>query len=107
MGAHNVYRVIEQPSGEVWIRAYPDREQRTHDSTPGQDFDSADLLEQVLPRIGTVVDRSHRHAWRWQVNRVIADPAIPDPSHPRQALVNEVTAATTIAALKAAVLKLL
>lgn len=107
MGAHNVYRVIAQPSGDLWIRVYPTVESRSADGTIGQDFDSADALEQMLPKLAGRVDRSKRHAWRWQGNRVIVDPTVPDPPKPRQPLIDEVNAATTIAALKAAILKLL
>ena len=111
MGFHNVYRMIEQPSGDIWIRAYPSEERRAADPIqPGwitRDYDSADALEQVLPRVGNTVDRSRRGAWRWQGGRVISDPAVPDPPHPKQALLDEVGAATTIAALRAAILKLI
>ena len=110
MGAHNVYRLIEHPAGEVWIRVYPTAELRAQDAIEPQwiirDFESSDGLEAVLPRVGNAVDRSKRYAWRWQGGRVIADPAIPDPPHPRQPLLDEIQAATTIAALRAAVLKI-
>ena len=109
MGAHNVYRLIVHATGEVWIRAYPTAENRSRDSVEVgwvvQDFPSADALEQILPRTGQTVDRSRRHAWRWQGNRVLADPAVPDPPNPKQPLLDEITAATTVAALKTALLK--
>ena len=111
MGAHNVYRVIVHASGDIWIRTYPTAEERAVDSVQfgwiTRDFDSADALEQILPMKANRVDRTKRHAWRWQGNRVVADASIPDPPLPRQALVDEATAATTVAQLKAVVLKLI
>ena len=102
----NLYRIIVHPTNDIWVRAYPDAESRTRDRVAPawviHDFDSEAEVKLVLPP-----DRSRRHAWRWVGTRVIADPAVPDPPKPRQALIDEVQAATTIAALKAAVLKLL
>ena len=51
--------------------------------------------------------RTRRHAWRLSNGRVVEDPTIPNPSSLKQALREEVEAATTVAALKAALLKVL
>src|SRR3990167_8553899 len=52
-------------------------------------------------------DRARRHAWRVRNGQVVDDPAIPDRPAANQALRDEVQAATTLAALKAALLKVL
>lgn len=41
------------------------------------------------------------HRWRIRNGVVVDDPTIPDPPHPRQALLNQVNQATTVAQLKA------
>lgn len=51
--------------------------------------------------------RTGRHRWRHENGRVVEDLTIPALSDPQQALRDEVASATTIAALKAALLKVL
>ena len=51
--------------------------------------------------------RSQRHKWRHQGGRIVVESSIPDLPDPRQALRDEVASATTIAALKAVLLKVL
>ena len=51
--------------------------------------------------------RTGRHRWRHENGRVMEDLTIPALVDPRQALRDEVASATTIAALKAALLKVL
>lgn len=43
------------------------------------------------------------HRWRIRNGQVVDDPTIPDPPSPKQALVDQVNAATTIAQLRALV----
>jgi anti-sigma factor ChrR (cupin superfamily) len=50
-------------------------------------------------------DRTRRHAWRVQGGQVVDDLTVPDPPDPKQAWRDEIAAATTLAALKAAILK--
>ena len=46
-------------------------------------------------------DKRERHKWRIQGGKVRVDLTVPDPPHPRQALLDQVDAATTVAQLKA------
>ena len=105
MGAHNVYRLLRTPSGDIAIRVYPTSNERMNDHDANmivlQECDSAEALQNILPP-----DRSKRFAWRWQGNRVIIDPTVPGPLHPQQSLLDEIAAATTVAALKTALLKM-
>ena len=52
------------------------------------------------------LSRKDRHKWRHQNGQVIVDQTIPDPPDPRQALKQEIAAATTVADLKTTLLKL-
>ena len=67
--------------------------------TTFEDF-SNDAYEALVPRTAPI---GH---WRRQGNAIIVDPP-PAPPHPRQPVLDEITAATTLDALKAAVLKAL
>jgi len=46
-------------------------------------------------------DKRDRHKWRIQGGQVRVDLTVPDLPHPRQALLDQVDAATTVAQLKA------
>ena len=61
----------------------------------------------IMEETDLPVSRARRHAWRLQGNRIVDDPTVPDVPDLRQALRDEVASATTIAALKAALLKVL
>ena len=54
----------------------------------------------LVPTAQIPPDRLNRTKWRLQGTSVVPDLSIPDPPHPRQALINEIAAATTIADLK-------
>ncbi len=56
------------------------------------------LYEPVLPR-----KRSQRDKWRIKQGVIVEDLTIPDPPHPKQALLDAIDAATTLAQLRAAV----
>ena len=45
------------------------------------------------------------HRWRIRNGKVVDDPTVPDPPHPRQDVLDQIDAATTIAQLKAVVRK--
>ena len=56
---------------------------------------AVDLDRATLPQ-----SRAKRHAWRLQAGRVIVDPAVPDPVHPKQNLLNAIAAAASVDDLK-------
>ncbi len=61
------------------------------DGLPSEDIDSSDLPP----------DRSKRHKRRLNpANKVVVDPSVPDPPHPRQKLLDGIESATTVAQLK-------
>ncbi len=62
----------------------------------------SDVEVNILP-----TDRSKRYAWRRQGNAVVVDPTVQPPPHPRQTLLDEIEAATSIAELKASLLKVI
>jgi len=100
-------RAISKPDGSVHIihlnrrhqrpgeteSQFLDREQPKDPSLVGLPF--VDLDSTILP-----ADRSQRHRWRIQGGRVQIDLTVPDPPHPRQALLNQIAAATTVDQLK-------
>lgn len=57
-----------------------------------------------VPRLVTEAnmptDRAKRHAWRLQGNRVLVDATVPDPPHPKQALLDAIDGAATVSELK-------
>ena len=61
----------------------------------------------ILEEADLPASRARRHAWRLRNGRIVEDPTVPDPPDPKQALREEIASATTIAALKAVLLKVL
>jgi hypothetical protein len=47
-------------------------------------------------------DRSTRGKWRIKNGRIVVDATVPDPPHPRQALLDSIDSATSLDELKAA-----
>ena len=64
-----------------------------------EDVESVEALITALPG-----DRSERHKWRKNPlgKGCVVDALVPDPPHPKQALLESINSATTIAQLKVA-----
>ena len=109
-------RAVHPPAGPVYIiRAAPKARRpgeaddafyrRVFDETVARNGWAAwPFLD--LPFADVPTNRTQRDKWRLQGNQVRVDPTVPDRPHPRQALLDEIEAATTVAALKVAVKKL-
>ena len=69
---------------------------RSYAAAPHEDFEDDEILAFLPP------DRSQRHKWRKNpVGRgVWVDSTVPDLLHPKQARMNEINAATSVADLK-------
>lgn len=76
--------------GAEWARILADRS--LPPDTPYVDMDAADLPP-----------RARRHAWRKHPTelRVVVDPTVPDPPHPKKKLLDAIDQAATVDDLKA------
>lgn len=74
---------------------------RKNPSMQGLPF--VDILNTDMP---PKTERAKRYAWRVQGNRVVVDPTILSPPHPKQALLTEISQATTVDSLKAILTKI-
>lgn len=76
---------------------------RDYAAAPFEDFED-DVIAAFLPP-----DRTQRHKWRRNPagRGVIVDPTVPDPPHPRQALLDRTNSANTVAELKAVIADLI
>jgi len=54
------------------------------------------IFDPVLPR-----KRSQREKWRIRGGQVVIDPTVPDPPHPKQALLDEIDGAQSLEEVKA------
>ena len=75
---------------------------RSYAAAPYEDFEDDEILAFLPP------DRSQRHKWRKHPSGrgVWIDPSVPDPPHPRQALLDEIDGANSLAELKRLMKKL-
>lgn len=109
------------PTGEVQVTRIAEeilnRERRPNETTAEAVGRLASVIQAKTPWLASGVPtlvtevnmpptRIQRDKWRLQGNQVRVDPTVPDRPHPRQALLDEIEAATTVAALKVAVKKL-
>lgn len=109
-----IVRVFENPDGSVRVMRLNERHRLVGETDaqffgretakqpeltglPFVDMDSADLPP----------NRADRYKWRLQGGRVRVDMTVPDPPDPQKAIRDEITQATTIDQLKAAMLKIL
>ena len=69
--------------------------------------DLADAVPQLVTEASLPTDRTKRHKWRLQGLQVVADDAVPDQPHPKQALLDEIDSASTMAQLRSVMKKLL
>lgn len=102
-------RVFQNPDGSLLVM-YLNESRRLAGETDAQFF----LREQAkqpalvaLPFIDTdtsnvPTDRAQRHKWRIAGGQLIVDLAVPNPPHPKQALLDEIDAANSVAQLRAA-----
>ena len=102
-------RIWYEPSGAVKITTFVDgadpgtvarvliQDGHVHQASTFEDYESEPELLAKLP-----ADRSQRAKWRKDVlnGGVMIDLTVPDPPHPKQALLNAVDQAKTIADLK-------
>ena len=70
-----------------------DGETAKNSSLQGLPF--VDVDESTIP-----ANRSQRHKWRVKNGEVKIDPSVPDPPHPRQALLARAATANTVGELK-------
>lgn len=54
----------------------------------------------LVTTAGIPTSRLHRNKWRLQGTVVVPDLTLPDPPHPKQARMDEINSATTVADLK-------
>lgn len=69
--------------------------------------DLADAVPTLVTMANMPADRAKRHKWRLSGGRCVVDDTVPDPPHPKQALLDEIDAASNIAQLRTAMKKLL
>lgn len=106
------YRAFQAPGGNVRV-VHPNPKMRLPEETDdafiariGANVVVKDPTLAGLPFVDvqqTAIDglsRAQRHKWRIQGQTAAIDPTVPDPPHPKQALLDQVDAATTIAGLK-------
>lgn len=114
------WRVVEMPDGSIEILKPPsDRARRNAESD--EDF-CRRVYEETMGRPGIKYagrpfadidpasvpsDRSQRHAWRLRDGRIVVDPTVPPPPHPKQDLLDAIDRAHTVDDLKAALRKVL
>ena len=61
-----------------------------------QGLPAVDVQSDALPD-----EKTPRHQWRLVAGQVVVDPAVPDPPHPKQALLDAIDAASSLAEMKA------
>lgn len=112
-------RIFREPSGNLRIlhlapkHRLPDELDDAFIARVGTQVTTRDSSLAGLPFIDVeeaslhALDRSLRHKWRTVGQAVVVDPTVPNLPHPKQALLDEIDAATTMDALKAAVKKVI
>ena len=105
-------RVFQNPDGNVRLMHLNERYRRANETDEeflaretAKQPELAGLLFADVDATTILADRSKRHAWRLNAGTVIADLTVPDPPHPKQALLDEIASATTIVALRAVLTK--
>ena len=69
--------------------------------------DLSDAVPSLITTASLPADRTKRHKWRLSGGRCVVDDTVPDPPHPKQALLDEIDGASNIAQLRTAMKKLL
>ena len=104
-------RVFENPDGTLRIVHPNPKEQRgeeTEEAFYGRVFGqviNGDASLQGLPYFDMEktllpANRAKRYAWRTQNKQIVEDSAVPEPPHPKQAILDRISSVTTIAQLK-------
>lgn len=73
-----------------------------HPAATFHDFPDVESARQALPPT-----KAQRHKWRWNVvaQQVEVDPTVPDPPHPRQAILDQIDAEASFTPAQRALLK--
>lgn len=93
---HPAMNDLARPPGvndETWVEQCLDKTMAKHPEWHA--LLSVDIQSDALP-----TDRALRHKWRLVAGAVMVDPAVPDPSHPKQALLDAIDEAATLVDLK-------
>ena len=100
------YYVWEDAEGQLNITslaegADPAREFALMEARGDRPKNTKTVIVDALP------DLAQQHKWRFRGNDIIVDATVPDPSHPRQSLLDETQDATTLAQLKTVLAKMI